>query len=260
VNCLHLALLTQELEPSYWNLVKQDYCDYYFFVYDLLLQRDRTKVFLALDRQQIAGLMLIYNEYNVQLRGSPETVGFLPSSLNLASAEVEAPTDCEEMVLAKFPIYKHKEDMTMMTLERGKENLNVTLQPERLTAENAEEIAELMRASYPLMWSDMTAEKVKILTGPKETFMLGIRDEGKLVAFGVEILTPNVGLVTWLATLDQYRNKGYCTSILSTLVKEGLKNADKLAIHVLDENANANWIYKKIGFKPYKTYFLLVTK
>jgi len=97
VNCLHLALLTQELEPYYWNLVKQDYCDYYFFVYDLLLQRDRTKVFLALDRQQIAGLMLIYNEYNVQLRGSPETVGFLLSSLNLASAEVEAPIDCESI-------------------------------------------------------------------------------------------------------------------------------------------------------------------
>jgi ribosomal protein S18 acetylase RimI-like enzyme len=257
VNCLHLALLTQELEPDYWSLVKQDYCEYYFFVYDVLLQPERTKVFLALEGTQIVGLMLIYNDYNVQLRGSPETVGFMLSKLNLEHIELETPFDCQEMALSKYPLYKHKESMTLMALERGKENLNVTVQPDWLTAENAEEIAALMRESYPLMWSDMTAENVKTLTSPKETVMLGIRQDGKLVAFGVAFLTPNVGLITWLATRERYRNRGYCTSILSTLVKEGLKIADKMAIHVLDENATANRIYERIGFEPYKTYFLL---
>lgn len=252
-------LLTQELEPDYWSIVKQDYCDYYFFVYDVLLQRERTKVFLALDREQIAGLMLIYDDRMVQLRGSPETVGFMLGSLSLEHIELETPFDCQEMALSKYPVYKHKESMMLMALERGKENLNVTVQPEHLTAENAEELSSLMRESYPLMWSDMTAENVKKLTSPKETVMLGIRQDGKLVAFGAAILTPNVGLVTWLATREQYRNRGYCTSILSTLVKEGLKEADKMAIHVLDENADANRIYKKVGFEPYKMYFLLDT-
>ncbi len=257
---LRLAALTRELEPDYWSLVKQDYCDYYFFVYDVLLQPDLTKVFLALEGEQIVGLMLVYNDHNVQLRGCPDAVGFLLSSLSLASAEVEAPLDCEEMVLAKYPVYRHKEKMTMMTLERGKESLDVTVKPERLTAENAEEIAELMRESYPLMWSDMTAETVKTLISPKDIVILGIRgQDGKLVAFGTAMLTGDVALVCWLATREKYRNRGYCTSILSTLVKEGLKIADRMAIHVLDENANANRIYKKVGFAPYKMYFLLAT-
>ncbi len=258
VNCLRLALLTQELEPEYWRLVKQDYCDYYFFIYDVLLQPERTKVFLALEREQIAGLMLIYNDFNVQLRGCPEAVGLLLSSLNLENAEVGAPLDSEEMVLAKYPIYKHKEQMTLMMLEGGKEKLCVTVEPERLTSENVDEIAELMRESYPLMWSDMTAENVKTLTSPKELVILGIREKnGELAAFGTAFLTGGVGLVCWLATRERYRGKGYCTSILSSLVKEGLKKADKMAIHVLEENLNANRIYERIGFEPYKRYFLL---
>ncbi len=260
VNCLRLALLTQELEPEYWRLVKQDYCDYYFFIYDVLLQPERTKVFLALEREQIAGLMLVYNDFNVQLRGCPEAVGLLLSSLNLAKAEVGAPLDSEEMVLAKYPIYKHKEQLTMMTLEGGEEKLCVTVEPERLASENVDEIAELMRESYPLMWSDMTAETVKTLTSPKELVTLGIRGkDGKLAAFGTAFLTDGVGLVCWLATREQYRGKDYCTSILSSLVKEGLKKADRMAIYILEQNDNAKGIYQKVGFSPYKSYFLLST-
>ncbi len=256
---MHLASLTHDLEESYWQIVKQDYCDYYFFIYDVLLQSERTRVTLAIEGEQIAGLMLIYNENMVQLRGAPETVGFLLSSLSLANVEVEAPVDCEEMVLAKFPIYKHKENMTLMALERGKENLNVTMQPERLNIDDAEEIAQFMRESYPLMWSDMDAETVKKLNSPKENVLLGIRQDGVLAAFGAAILTPKVGLVTWLATREQYRNRGYCTSILSALVKEGLKKAEGMAIHVLDPNAAAKGIYLRVGFSPYKSYFLLST-
>jgi ribosomal protein S18 acetylase RimI-like enzyme len=258
VNCLRLALLAGALEQNYWRVVKQDYCDYYFFVYDVLLQPERTRVFLALEGEQIVGLMLVYNDYNVQLRGCPDAVGFLLSSLGLAKAEVEAPLDSEEMVLAKYPAYKHKEKMTMMTLERGREKLDITVEPERLTCENAKELAELMRESYPLMWSDMTAETVKVLTGPDDLVILGVRgQDGKLAAFGTAMLTDDVGLVCWLATREKYRNKGYCTSILSSLVKEGLKKADKMAIHVLEDNFGANRIYKRVGFEFYKQYFLL---
>ena len=78
-----------------------------------------------------------------------------------------------------------------------------------------------MCESYPLMWRDMTAGTVKVLNSPKETDLLGIRHEGRLVAFGSAMLTPNVGLVCWLGTTEQYRRHGYCTSIISLLVREG---------------------------------------
>ncbi len=221
---------------AYIELVEQDYTDYYFFVYDVLLQRERTKVWLAIEGEEIVGLMLIYNDSMVQLRGSPEAVGFLLSSLSLETVEIEVPRDCEDMLLAKFPVYKTKENMTIMHLEKGKENLKITQQPEKLNMQNVEEIAEVMRESYPMMWSEMTGEIVKVMISPKETAQFGIRVDGRLVAFGAGILTQHVGLVTWLGTLEQYRRWGFCTSILSTLVREGLKSAECMAIHVLDEN------------------------
>lgn len=254
-----MALLTDDYMPAYMEIVTRDYTDYYFFVYDVLLQRERTKVWLAIDGREIVGLMLVYNDSMVQLRGSPETVGFLLSTLNLENVEVEVPRDCLDMLLAKFPVYKTLENMTIMRLEKSKENLQIGFEPERLTAKNAWEVARLMRESYPLMWREMTAETVKTLTSPKETLMLGIRQDGRLAAFGSAMLTPHVGLVCWLGTSELHRRQGYCTSVLSTLVQQGLKSAECIAIHVLDENVSARRIYEKIGFRPYRYYVLLKT-
>lgn len=245
--------------PAYMEIVEQDYTEYYFFVYDVLLQRERTKVWLAIEGEMIVGLMLIYNDSMAQLRGSPEAVGFLLSSLNLENVEVEVPRDCEDMLLAKFPVYKTKENMTIMQLEKGTENLKISMEPERLQPENADEIAELMRESYPLMWSEMTGETVKVMISPKEAVQFGIRIDGRLVAFGAGLLTPNVGLVTWLGTLEQFRRRGFCGSILSAFVREGLKSAEFMAIHVLDDNSVAKRIYEHVGFKPYRPHILLKT-
>src|SRR5690606_14944606 len=110
-------MLTQEFEDAYWRLVKQDYCDYYFFIYDLQMQREQSKVFLALDANRIVGLMLVYLDRVAQLCGSPEAVGLLLSSLRLSEVDVQAPIDCEDMVLARFPVFKHKENMSALVLK-----------------------------------------------------------------------------------------------------------------------------------------------
>lgn len=249
-------MLTQEFEDAYWRLVKQDYCDYYFFIYDLQMQREQSKVFLALDSNRIVGLMLVYLDRVAQLRGSPEAVGLLLSSLRLSEVDVQAPIDCEDMVLARFPVFKHKENMSALILKKGNEKGNFVEVPEMLSFEDAEEVAQLMRDSYPLMWSQMTADQVKRFCASEANVWYGIRREGKLVSFGSAILTEKMGLVTWLATVEKYRCRGYCTSILSTLVAEGLKKADSMMIYVMDDNAVANHVYSKVGFEKCRSYFL----
>ncbi len=256
---MRLALLTDDLMPAYMEIVEQDYADYYFFIYDVLLQRERTKVWLAIEREEIVGLILIYNDSMVQLRGSPEAAGFLLSSLSLENVEVQVPRDCMDMLLAKFPVYKNLENVTLMRLEKGKENLKITLEPERLNLQNADELARLMRESYPLMWGEMTGETVKILASPKESVQLGIRVKGQLVAFGTGILTKHVGVVSWLGTSEAFRHRGFCSSVISALVREGLKVADFMAIYVLDENSLARRIYEGVGFRPYRFYVFLRT-
>jgi ribosomal protein S18 acetylase RimI-like enzyme len=256
---LRAVLLSDDLMPEYLALVEQDYADYYFFIYDVLLQPKRTKVWLAVEGSDIVGLMLVYNDCMVQLRGCPEAVGFLLSGLCLENAEVQAPRDCQDMVLARYPVYKTLENVTLMRIEKGKENLKITVAPERLSLNDADELAGLMRETYPVMWSEMTGKIVKVLVSPKEAVQYGIRVDGRLAAFGTGILTGHVGVVSWLGTLPQFRGRGFCRSLISVLVREGLKKADFMAIHVFDENEVPRRLYESVGFRPYRQYVFVRT-
>jgi GNAT superfamily N-acetyltransferase len=256
---LKIAVLTDELESLYWSLVNQDYCDFYFFIYDFLFQKEKTKITLALDQGKIAGLMLVYDDCIVQLRGNPESAGLLLGALSLGNFELQAPVEWEQKVLETFPSCLLKSCMTLMTVERGKETLAITVQPERLHVQDAYDIAQLMRESYPEMWSGVTGEGVRNMFSSESTVWFGIKREGKLEAFGSANLTRNVGHVMWLATSKQERNQGYGTSIVSALTKECLRRADKALIYVLDDNESAKSVYLKVGFKPYKRYLFIKT-
>jgi predicted GNAT family acetyltransferase len=257
---LKLAALSQELEGLYWSFVCKDNYDYYFFIYDMLYQKQRSKVTLALEKDQIAGLMLIYGENIVQMRGKPEAANLLLDSLGIGYFELQAPVEWEKTVLAKFPNCWLKAHMTLMTVKKGEENLNVTVEPEKLHVEDAYAVAMLMRESYPEVWSAVTGENVKEMFGSTGSVWMGIKLGGKLVAFGSANLAGNVAHVMWLATSEQERNQSYGTSIVSALMKECLKKADKALIYVLDDNETAKSVYLKVGFKPYKTYLYLKTQ
>lgn len=256
---LRLASLTDKLEHSYWKMVKQDYCDYYFFIYDWLLQREKTKVVLALEQDAIVGAMVIYDESIVQVRGEPEAVRTLLGILELKKVDVQAPANCEGILLETFPSFRQKESVVLMTLGRGQERLNVKVKPTVLGPSDAEEIALLMKQSYPEMWSEISAEQVGNMFSADYACWLGIKQQGRLVSFGYATLTPQVSHVTWIATSEQWRNKGYASSIVSALVKECLNKASTAMIYVMDNNKMAKGIYARVGFKPYKSYTFLRT-
>lgn len=256
---MKLTVLSSETEKLFWNYVNVDFCDYYFFIYDWLLQKDRTQVFLALKDDAVVGAMLIYEGSIVQLRGEPKAVGFLLENLKLKNIELMALLDCEKEVLDKFPNYKQKA-ITLMTLKAGEEKPSSTFEPQRLTSADADEVAQLMKESYPEMWSSITAKNVKELFGSDLALWLGIKFDSQLVAFGYAMLTPQVSHVMWIATRKEHRNRSCATSIVSALTKECLNKASTAIIYVEDNNFAAKTVYAKVGFKPYKTYLLLKTE
>jgi len=66
-----------------------------------------------------------------------------------------------------------------------------------------------------------------------------------------------VGIIHTVATHEAHRNKGYAASITSYLVKLILEKTPIAIIYTLRDNPPANKIYKKVGFKPYKKYFIM---
>jgi len=255
---LRVAALNEDLERVFWAHVNRDPLDFYFFIYDWKFKRAQTQIFMALDEADaVAGLMVVYNGCIVQVRGTREAVRLLLDQLDVEEVAVQAPLDCEDIVVDRFPVFEQKKTPILLFLKRREENLKVTIEPEKLCVDDADEIAELMHQAYPEFWSVITTE------GIAETFAeaswVGIRRKGKLVAFGKAVSTPPVSHVAWIATHADYRKKGYATSILSALLKTLLETSTTAFIYVLSDNASAMNVYSTVGFKPYKKYLYIKT-
>jgi ribosomal protein S18 acetylase RimI-like enzyme len=249
---LKVTSIQEGLEQAFWEHVNRDPLNYYFFILDWRLRRDQTKILMALDKDKIEGLMVIYDNRVAQLRGSREAVGLLLGHLDLEKVELQVPLDCEDLALAKYTA-QFKTRMMLMRLERGEENLQVTTMPVRLGSDDAEGIAELMRVADPVRWGEMAVERIR--TGMDSAFWLGIKRDQRLVSVGNTRLMNFASNIGAVATQERYRNRGYATSIVSTLVKEILEISPMALIHVLPDNEPAVRVYSKVGFKPYKTFF-----
>ena len=255
---LRVAALNEALERVFWAHVNQDPLDFHFFIYDWKFKREQTEVFMALDEADVVvGLMVVFNGCIVQVRGSRDAVRLLLGQLDVEDVTVQAPLDCEDIVAARFPVCEQKGTVILLSLKRGEENLKVSVEPEKLGAGDAGEIAELMHEAYPEFWSVITAEGIK--ESFAEAFWVGIRREGKLVAFGKAVSEASVSHVAWIAAHADYRNRGFATSILSVLLREVLGSSLAAFIYVLSDNETAMHVYSGVGFKPYKRYFYVKT-
>jgi predicted GNAT family acetyltransferase len=242
-------------ENAFWNQVNQEPLHYYFFILDWKERSEQTKIFLAIEGEKVQGLMLVYADTVVQLRGNREAVEKLLDSVTLEKVELQAPLDCEDIVTRKYsPQIRY--DLMLMAVKKGEENIQVRTQPVRLGPEDAEEVTEIMRKADPQWWGErVTVENRR--ESLERSYYLGIKSNGKIVSMGNTYFTEfgsNIGVV---ATDERYRNKGYATSIVSALVQEILKRSPPALIHVLSDNAHAIRAYSKVGYKPYRHYLLI---
>ena len=70
---MEIVFLNPALEPSFWEHVNQDIPHYFFFALDWKHYRNDTKILLALKENRIDGMMLIFKEKIVHLRGSSDS-------------------------------------------------------------------------------------------------------------------------------------------------------------------------------------------
>jgi hypothetical protein len=117
---LKVVHLTESFKEDFLRYVTQDPLDYYFFILDWKLYRDKTKFLLALERNKIKGVMLIYKDYIVQLRGSRNAIEMLLNHLDLKKVSLTLPEGYEDLVLRNYkPLISGK--VILMCLKRGEE-------------------------------------------------------------------------------------------------------------------------------------------
>lgn len=253
---LKTVLLDESLLKAFWDHVNRDPIDYHFFIFDLKERPDQTKIWLTLEGEKVEGMLLVHRDYVVQIRGSREAVKALLEGVKLKEVELQAPLDCEDLVLAKYTP-KVRQEMLLLALMRGEERIHITTQPVRIGENDADEIAVLLNNADREWWGEVRAQQIKARMG--ETINIGIKQDGKLVSVGIARLTGYASNVSTIATDEQYRNRGYATSIVCALVREILETSEVAMIHVIKDNAPAVRAYAKAGFKPYKTYVSIRT-
>jgi len=250
---MKIVPLDSSLEPVFWNYVNQDIPHHYFFILDWKYSREFTKILLAFKQNRIQGIMLIYRQSVVQIRGTTEAAKNLLKHLDLEKAEIQSLMEHEPIILKKYtPSIRH--EIVLMTLQKGEETLYIRHPVTRLGIADAEEIASIMRQAPPETWRETTAQR--IAEGMSNIFWLGIKVNGKLASIGSVRLTDWGSNIGTIATHEAYRNKGYATSIVSALVKEILQKSNLALIHVFRDNPPAIKVYEKVGFKPYRSYFV----
>lgn len=251
---MKIVSLEPALEPIFWEYVKQDIPHHYFFAFDWKYNKDETRILLALEEQRIDGMMLIYRESIVQLRGSLEAIEALLEKLDLEKVELQAPEQQKQYILHKYePTWSHQ--LILMVLHKGEEKLHANHPTVKLATFDAEQIATIMRDADPEYWGTTTRQG--ILEGMNGLNWLGIKVNGEVVSIGSTRSTEWAGLIGVVATIGAHRNKGYATSIVSEMVKQILEKQSIALIYVLSDNLPAIRVYSKVGFKPYRTYFFM---
>lgn len=87
----------------------------------------------------------------------------------------------------------------------------------------------------------------------REQCFYGIFVGSKLVSVAcIQVKLPEIWILGGFYTKPEYRNRGYATSLASFLVKEALKETDRVGLHVRADNHPARRVYEKVGFRLYK--------
>jgi predicted GNAT family acetyltransferase len=254
---MEIASLAPAVEPIFWKHVNQDIPHYFFFAFDWKYNRETTEILLALTEDRIDGMMLLYRQSIVQLRGSREAVRALLNKLSLEKVELQAPIEHKREVLKKYkPILKQSHEMMLMTLQRGEQKPQPEHSVVNLNVSDAENIAAIMNKGDPEFWGAITSQNITEGIG-KGVNWLGVKLNGELVSMGSARLTEWAGHIGIVATREGRRNRGYATSVVSELVKRIFEKLSLAMIYVLVENSPAVRAYEKVGFKSYRTYFFV---
>lgn len=251
---IRIAEVDENLEDMFWQHANQDPLEYYWFIVDWKYQKEDTRVLLALEDEEIVAMMLIFRELIVVLRGSPEAVESLLEHLDLEEAEMTLPLECKDMLLKRWEPKVMKE-IVVMHLRKGDEEILKKHEPVRLSSKDAVQVSRIMRESYPIWWDWATPERTEKWL--KINYVVGVKVDDKIVSLGSTRFVDfgsNIGVV---ATDEEHRNKGYATSVVSTLAEEILERSPLAIIHVLNDNHPAIHTYEKVGFRPYKSYLIV---
>lgn len=140
-------------------------------------------------------------------------------------------------------------ELCRMAFRHPRKMARVKAEGVRLTPQNAEEVEEFYRLSYPGNWFE-----ARMLESGK---YFAIRREGRMVAVaGVHVYSPERGVAALgnIATHPEWRGRGLASAVTAKLCRSLLPTVRTLGLNVVSGNEAAKHCYHKLGFETHAYY------
>ena len=253
--------LNEDLEPLFYEYISNDEPNYYFFILDWKYSREDTKILIAQENRKIKGTMLVFKNRIISIRGSLDAAESLLNEVDLDDVEANCYEEHKSILLKKYePTMEHI--MMLMKLVKVNDSVHQKYPLTKLGTEDAEEASKIIRESLPIHWSQVCTEEISSRINEGDPCYC-IKEDGRIVSvalakeknFGEKI--GILGYINAVATVKDYMNRGYATSMVSQLSRKLLERSKYVLISLLSDNIPAFKAYSRVGFKPVRSYYFM---
>jgi len=252
-NRLRSIRVTSNNEALFYDYIKNNFAEYFFFHVDYAQYPESTEIYMALDNEEkIQGMVLIWKNRRIQLRGTAVSLGFLLNGKNYNPISITGFDNHKKLISKFFPDYKKEIALYRMGLKKGDQKDFEKYKFQKLNESYREEITSLMRIADPIFWGSRKPDDIMI---DENNTWYGIMKEKDLICMNGIWKYESIGYIFIVGTHPDYWNQGYASSLISSTLKELFREKKQCFITVRVANAPAIHTYKKLGFSICNTHY-----
>lgn len=255
MSTLRVIPVEEPYEKQFIDFLEADKILHIFTIYDFRYMRDKTKIWIALEDEKIAGYLLEFDNRIVHTHGSAERVAKLLDYTNL-----------DELVFVIEPHHLRVVEEHFKPLGPTDSSSRGEITTYSIVKVDAETFKPSIRHRVKKLG---TRDLVNVLKSMGDEWKsrienvihkgvaFGAYDNGSLVAVAtISEILDGLALIRGVYTHPSFRRKGFATSACSALVQDLIDLGKEAMLWVAKDNLPAIRVYKKIGFK--KTRHILL--
>jgi len=248
LNRLRVIPVEESYEKKFLDFLEEDKILHVFTIYDFRYMRDKTRIWVALGNERIAGYLLEFDNRIVHAHGNAESVAMLLDYTNLDEPVFVLEPHHLGVIKQNFvPLgptdsSSKGEITTYLVMKVDAETFEPSIRhrARKLRTKDLGEVLQNMGDDW----------KSRIENAVHKGVAFGAYDNGSLVAAAtVSEILDGLALIRGVYTVPSSRRKGYATSACSALVQELIDLGKEAMLWVARDNLPAISVYEKIGFK-----------
>lgn len=239
----------EEIDEGFFlDFLCSDKILHFFTIYDLKYERDRTKLWVALEGGEVLGYILVFDGRIVHTHGDVRCINVLMNFVDLREC-VFAINPAHLSVIRRFYGIVGPSDME----SRGNVTRFLVLRVchntfrcmirhvvKRLKIEDLDDVLK----SFGENWGDRFRREIG------RGFFYGAYENDLLASIAAcSEYIDDLAIIRGVYTIPSLRNRGLATSAASALVRELLDLGLEVILWVARDNLPARRVYEKIGFQ-----------